>query len=546
MAPIILLLFFLSFSDAYAEEFPYEPPKNFSLSPRFIAQHHPVTTNNPAAQLYFDQGLTMLYAFNQDAAYWSFLKASEADPNLAMAYWGMAYVLKKNAAQDKQRNSKASEHMKQALDHQNSASASERAYIDALSKMFLSQQGDAYTQAMRSLHLQYPDDPDAAVFYADVLLSLDPWHRGSNSEEPSGQEAITLLGSVLKNFPDHIGANHYYIHAVEATSHPEWALPAADRMQRLLPASGHIVHMPSHIYILFGDYHKVVQANQNAVAVDRSYIRDYGLSGTYPVNYLCHNLYFLTRASVMEGNFGTAIQAADELERTYLPRQASDPVEEYATVTLMVQLRFQRWKDILQRAEPDPKMFMNHALWNYARGMAFAYQGNIDKAIDAQKRFQDEAKGISDKYDFGFTPVDAILPFAEASLKAQILLAQGKKDEAKDILSKAIANQDKYAPDWYIPLRESLGGLFIEDAQYAQAEKVFRDDLARQPLSGRSLFGLVQALKGQAKSSDLYWVQQQFQKAWLYSDTEIQTLFYKQINRDPGHVREQGGQRNAP
>lgn len=519
MAPFILLLFCLGFFGAHAAEFPYAPPKNFTLCPKYIAQHHPVTTNNPAAQLYFDQGLTMLYAFNHDAAYWSFLKASEADPDLAMAYWGMAFVLKKNAGQDKQINSKASEHLKQALDHQSKASISERTYIDALAKMF-SKQGDAYTKSMGSLHGQYPDDPDAAVFYAEVLLSLDPWHRGSNAAEPAGQEALKVLEAVLKNFPDHLGANHYYIHAVEGSSHPERGLAAADRMQHLLPASGHIVHMPSHIYILLGDYHRVVQANENAVAVDRAYIRDYGMRGTYPVNYLCHNLYFLTRAAAMEGNFGTAIQAADELENTYLPRQAIDPVEEYATVSLMVQLRFQRWPEILNRAEPNAKMRMVHALWRYARGMAFAHQGDVAKATEEQKHLLDETSHIPDNYDYGFTPVGAIIPFAKASLEAQILKVQSNSTAAIGTLSQAIQKQDQWAPDWYFPLRETLGGLLLSAAKYPEAEKVFREDLARHPLNGRSLFGLMEALKAQNKGSDLFWVQLQFQKAWLYSDTD--------------------------
>ncbi|MCE5318363.1 MAG: hypothetical protein LLG04_13515 [Parachlamydia sp.] len=522
MAALIILLFCLGFSEAYAEEFPYDPPKNFTLSPRYIALHHPVTTDNPAAQLYFDQGLTMLYAFNQDAAYWSFLKASEADPNLAMAYWGMAFVLKKNADQDSQRNNKASQHLQQALDHQSRANGSERSYIAALAKMFISKPDDTYTEAMGNVHKQYPDDPDAAVLYAEVLMSLDPWHRSHDSEAPAGQEAIKLLESVLKNFPDHLGANHYYIHAVEASPHPEWALASADRMQKLLPASGHIVHMPSHIYIILGDYHRVVQANESAVAVDRAYIRHFGLRGTYPVNYLCHNLYFLTRAAVMEGNFGKSIQTAEELESTYLPQQATMPVEEYATVSLMVQLRFQRWKEILNRTEPNTKMHMVHALWLYARAMAYAHQGDVAKALEEQKRFQEEASPIPENYDFGFSPVGAILPFAKASLQAQILQAQGNTTAAIETLTQAVQEQDKWAADWYFPLRESLGGLLLGTAKYPEAEKVYREDLGRHPLSGRSLFGLMEALKAQGKSSDLFWVQLQFQKAWLYSDTDLE------------------------
>lgn len=536
--PLLLLSAFLFLiCRASADEFPYEPPKNFKLSYQYIALQHPVSTDNIAAQLYFDQGLTLLYAFNHDAAFWSFLRASETDPDLAMAYWGMALVLGKNInmANNPEREAKASQYYQKAVEHQSKASAIERAYIASLSKRYTNnpdpdfkKQDVAYSQALRDLHHTYPDDPDAAVLFAESLFDVDPWHQWSNSGQPlkDTPEAVTVLESVLKRIPDHLGANHYYIHAVEGSSHPEWALSCADRLARLLPASGHIMHMPSHIYFLMGDYRKAALANEAAVAVDRAYVEEYGTRGIYPVHYLSHNLFCLSQAYAMEGNFVRAEEAADELEKFYNPHYDRMPnLEEYCSASLQVQLRFNRWEEILKRAEPEQKKRMIHVLWLYARTLAYLGQGDLAKAVEEQKRFVSDVAKLPEGSTFGFNPADKITAIADAILQARILEAKGDKEASSEKLKLAIQIQDALRynepPDWYFPVRESQGGLLLRSSKYSEAEKVFREDLEHHPRNGRSLFGLREALKFQARSHDLYWVDLEFQKAWLYSDTDL-------------------------
>lgn len=520
-----------------ADEFPYTPPPNFTLNYEYIALHHPVSTKSAEAQLYFDQGLTLLYAFNHDAAYWSFLKASEADPHLAMAYWGMALVLGKNInfRNDPEREKKAYQHYLKAQELQNTVSANERAYIATLFKRYgqnanpdFDQESLAYSQAMRSLHESYPDDPDAAVLFAESLFDLDPWHQWTNAGKPlkDTPEAVKILESVLKKFPHHLGANHYYIHAVEGSLHPEWALPCADRLRHMLPASGHILHMPSHIYFLLGDYRQAALSNEAAAAVDRAYVQKYGVEGIYPVHYLSHNLFFLSRAYAMEGNYGKAKQAAEELESFYLPHFDRMPtLEVYASAILLVQLRFHRWEEILKSKEPDQKMPMMHVLWLYAQAQAHLGQGHLAEAIDAQKRFEQDVAKLPKDYNFGYNPAANLTAIAAALLKAKLLEFQGDKEAASQKLAEAVQMQDtlKYdePPDWYFPIRESLGGLLLRSGKYAEAEKVFREDLQHHPRNGRSLFGLKEALKAQSRLNDLYWVQNEFQTAWLYSDTQL-------------------------
>ncbi|MCE5315929.1 MAG: hypothetical protein LLG04_01020 [Parachlamydia sp.] len=532
-----LLLFLFISLNLLADEFPYEPPKNFTLSYQYIALHHPVTTTNPAAQLYFDQGLTLLYAFNHDAAFWSFLKASEADPDLAMAYWGMALVLGKNIniGNDPEREKKAYQLAQKAREHAKGASENEQAYVDAISVRYsdspapdYDQQGVAYSQAMRRLHVKYPDDPDAAVLFAESLMTIDPWHQWTQMGSPlkDTPEALTVLESVLKSYPMHLGANHYYIHAVEASAHPEWALICAERLKKMLPASGHILHMPSHIYFRVGDYRAAAQANENAVAVDRGYIREYGALGIYPVHYLSHNLFFLTRTYTVEGNYGRARQSAQELENLYLPHRHRMPeLEEYASPVMLVELRFNRWKEILDRAEPDPKMRMTHLLWLYARAQAYLGLGDKNRAAEEQKRFEEELTQLPKNYNFGLNPAIKIASIADNLLKARFLEADGHAGEASEKLLKAVQDQDDLRynepPDWYFPVRETLGGLFLRSSKYQEAERVFRKDLEHYPCNGRSLFGLREALKSQKQMDDFYWVDLQYQKAWLYSDTDL-------------------------
>lgn len=531
-----LLALSLLFSQLAAAEFPFSPPPNFILRPDYIAVHHPVTTKDVAAQLYFDQGLTLLYAFNHDAAYWSFLRASEVDPQLAMAYWGMALALGPNINMDptKKAAETAYKHVQKALSLVAGAGNSEQDYIRALAKRYKekgdneSEQAVAYSQSMKELAAKYVDDPDASTLYAESLLDIRPWDQWNANGEPYGGtlEAVSALERVLKNQPNHLGANHYYIHAIEASPNPERAQMAAQRLQKLLPASGHILHMPSHIYLLLGDYHQAALANLSAIAADHRYIREYGLTGIYPVHYLSHNLYFLSRAYSMAGDFQGAIGAASDLEELYLPHLTHMPdMEYYVPTSLFVYLRFHRWKEALGVSDPGFKAPVTQILWHFGRSVAFAALGDVDRAQVERKLFLEGSSQVQPDIQYGYNKAKTVLTLAEKVMDAKIAEAQRKPDQAIDLWRQAVEAQDVFhynePPDWFFAVRESLGGALLRAKRYGEAEMVFREDLVRHPRNGRSLFGLKESLLGQAKTSDLYWVSESYEQAWMYSDTEL-------------------------
>lgn len=535
---VIVFLFFWTIT-AWADEFPFTPPKNFKLEPAYIALHHPVTTQNILAQLYFDQGLTFIYAFNHDAAYWSFLRATEVDPNAAMAYWGMALAVGSNINMQitPERSKVAYESIQKAIAllTQNQISDHEKAYIQALAQRYSKntkadqkQLNQAYSEAMRKLSHQYVDDLDAATLFAESLLTSSPWMQWTSDGKPlSGtKEAVHTLESVLMRDPEHLGANHYYIHAVEASNHPERALMSANRLRKLLPASGHILHMPSHIYMLVGDYRRAAVSNEEALVVDRAYIRKYGLHGIYPVHYLSHNLYFLSRAYAMEGRFEESRRAAKELAALYLPHfQRMPELEYYAPSELFVLLRFHRWKDVLEVPKPQEEMHVTTALWYFGRAIAFASLGDVKQAIKEQEIFFKEKEHIPTGVEYGYNYVGKILTIAEYSLAAKIAEAQKDLPKSIEFLQRAIGEQDTLRynepPDWYFPIRESLGAAYLKLQQPADAEQVFRDDLKKHPRNGRALFGLKESLKTQSKWHDYEWVNQEFEKAWMYSDINL-------------------------
>lgn len=524
-------------SSCWGEDtFAFEPPQAFVLNPNYIALHHPVQTNSVAAQLYFDQGLTFIYAFNHEAAYWSFLKASQADPNMAMAYWGMALSLGMNINTPitNERSKKAYNAIQKAV--QLAKSGTEKKYAEAVAKRYSEdpkadqkKMAQEYSSEMKNLVSQYPDDLDAAVLYAESLLDLNPWNQWTVDGKPlpGTMEAVNTLESVIKRNPNHLGANHYFIHAVEASQHPEIALMSAHRLKTLLPSSGHIVHMPSHIFLLVGDYHQAALSNEEAIAADREYIRKMGLAGNYPVHYLSHNYYFLTRAYTMEGRFEDAKRAADQLASYYIPHYKMMPdLEYYATAPLTVLITFQRWEPILEMEEPPKEMEVYAALWHFGRGLAFANQGEMEKAKQEQKLFEEKKNKISPQKTFGYNHAAQILAIADGCLKAQMEESHGHLKEAIVHLNQAIEVQDALhynePPDWFYPVRDTLGNLLLKKGDFTEAEAVFRADLKRHPRNGRSLLGLLESVKKQNKTDAIYWINTEFQKAWMYSNISLQ------------------------
>ncbi|MBZ5656700.1 MAG: hypothetical protein LAO56_15645 [Acidobacteriia bacterium] len=517
----------------FAQNHAMEAPKPVTLMTGLGDLHHPVSTKNAEAQQFFDQGLRLIYAFNHDEAARSFQRASELDPKLAMAYWGIAEAVGPNyndpASED--RFKQAHEAIQKAVDLSGGAGDSERAYIAAMAKRFpadpkadLRKAAEDYHDAMREGVKNFPDDLDAATLFAESGMNLHPWGlwHPDGTPEAGTEEIVATLESVLKRDPNHMGAIHYYIHTVEASNSPERALAGANRLAALAPAAGHIVHMPAHIYIRTGDYAAAVKTNQEAAEADRAYIKGSGVQGIYPMMYYSHNLHFIAMCSAMTGDYVEAKKAGDMLAAHVGPAvKDMPPLEGFMTIPMAVAVRFHKWDEILAMKAPDPEMKTAVGFWHFARGMALAGKGKTSEAEAEYKVVADAEKATSP--DVVFTmPINNktkdILKIAENVLGAQIAFA--KKDNAAAVsrLRDAVAVQDglKYdePPDWFFPVRESLGGVLLLSGDAQGAEQVFREDLTRNPRNPRSLFGLHRALKAQERNSDAWFVEKEFHNAW--------------------------------
>ena len=502
--------------------------------------HHPVSTKSAGAQEFFDQGLRLIYAFNHDEAARSFQKASELDPKLAMAYWGIAEAVGPNyndpASED--RFKQAHEAIQKAVDLSGNVSEAERGYILAMVKRFpadpksdLRKAAEDYRDAMREMVKNNPDDLDAATLFAESGMNLHPWglwHRDGTPEEGT-EEIVATLESVIKRDPNHLGALHYYIHTVEASNSPERALAAANRLAALAPGAGHIVHMPAHIYIRTGDYAAAVKTNEEAAEVDRAYIKSSGVQGIYPMMYYSHNLHFIAMCSAMTGDYAKSHKAAEMLAAHVGPSvKDMPPLEGFMTIPMAVDVRFHKWDAILAMKAPDAEMKTTTGFWHFARGMALAGKGKISEA-EAEYKIVSEAEKATPPDEVFTMPINNktkdILRIAEDVLGAQVALAKKDNAAAAGMLRDAVVVQDtlKYnePQDWFFPVRESLGGVLLMSGDAKGAEQVFRDDLAKNPRNPRSLFGLHRALRAQGRNSDAWFVEQEFRKAWKGGAEEL-------------------------
>jgi tetratricopeptide (TPR) repeat protein len=505
--------------------------------------HHPVSTKIAEAQEFFDQGLRLIYAFNHDEAARSFQKAAALDPKLAMAYWGVAEAVGPNyndpASED--RFKQAHDAIQKAVDLSGSASNAERGYILAMAKRFpadpksdLRKAAEEYRDAMREVVKNNPDDLDAATLSAEAGMDLHPWglwHQDGTPEQGT-DEIVATLESVIRRDPNHMGALHYYIHAVEASNTPERALPAASRLAAQAPAAGHIVHMPAHVYIRTGDYEAAVKTNQEAAAADRAYIKSSGAKGMYPMMYYSHNLHFIAMCSAMNGDYAEAHRAGDMLAAHVGPFvKDMPPVEGFMTIPMAVDVRFHKWDAILAMKAPAAEMKTTTGFWHFARGMALAGKGKISEAEAEYKIVSEAEKSTPPDVVFNM-PINNktkdILKIAEDILGAQVALAKKDNASAVAMLRDAVAVQDtlKYnePQDWFFPVRESLGGALLLGGDAKGAEQVFRDDLTKNPRNPRSLFGLHQALKAQDRNSDAWFVEQEFRKAWKGEELKVEDL----------------------
>ena len=500
--------------------------------------HHPVTTKNPEAQKFFDQGLALIWAFNHEEALLSFQRAAKLDPDCAMAYWGIALAVGPNyndTEPDLNREKTAWDAVQRGLAIAPNATRAEQDYLMVLSTRYtnepkpdLKQLALFYKTAMGSLVQKYPDDLDAAVLYAESAMDLRPWQLWTADGKPAEgtEEIVATLESVLKRDPNHIGANHFYIHALEASPHPERALASADRLAKLAPEAGHLVHMPGHIYIRTGDYAGAVHANEDAAEVDREYIQKFNVTGMYPAMYYSHNLHFLAVAASMEGRFTEANNVAAQLVGNTTPLLKEIPmVESFLPTRMLVLVRFHRWEEVLKLPEPDAAALTTRALWHFSRGMAFAQTSRTYDADHERRSLFAAANNVPEDATFGFNRARDILSLAAHMLEGHISLARVSIPAAVEHFRQAAQIEDglRYdePPDWYIPARESLGRTYMIGNQYEDAEKVFREELAHHPHSPRALFGLSQCLKAEGKKADAKQTELDFRAAWKNADVKL-------------------------
>jgi len=515
--------------------------KSTVLMPGLGQHHHTISTKSPEAQRFFDQGLTLVFAFNHEEAARAFRRASELDPQSAMAFWGVALALGPciNLDVDPPHEKAAYKAVQKALSLAPGATESERAYIQALAKRYsadpkvdLRKLDVEYANAMGEVSKHYPDDLDAVTLYAESLMDLHPWKLWTLDGRPTEgtEEIVAVLESVLRRDPYHLGANHYYIHATEASPHPEWALASARRLETLAPAAGHLVHMPAHTYMRVGDYSAAAHSTAAGADVDRAYLRESGTFGSmYDMMYHCHNLHFLAASAGMEGNFIRAKRAADELAEHVGPMLNDMPVAEvYVPTPIFVLVRFHRWDEILRLPPPNPKLAMTTAFWHFARGSAFAAKGLISMAEAERTILETARKQTPADLEFSFfsNKAQTFLDLAENVLEARIAAAKGDHEGAIKHWEQAAQIEDrlKYGepPEWFYPIRESLGGALLLNGQADRAEAVFRADLKQYPRNPRSLFGLLKALEAQNDSAGVEEVRKEFEAAWKSADVTLE------------------------
>jgi len=529
-----------------------EPPQQSTsptgaIAPRLqkLGSHvFPVSTKNKQAQLFMNQGLDLSYAFNHAEAGRAYREAARLDPDLAMAYWGDALALGPNinAPMDPANEPKALEVIQKAVALKAKASPREQALIDALTQRYSGRAEDrkardvAYADAMRKVHLQFPDDQDIAMLYVESVMDLRPWGYWTRDGTPYERttEIVALTEQVIARNPLHPAALHLYIHLMEAYQAGK-AEAAADRLQTLMPAAGHMVHMPAHIYQRVGRYADAAHSNELAIAADEDYISQCRAQGLYPMAYYPHNLHFLWFAATAEGRSKLAIEAArkaasqvsDETLKA-VPLLAGFRVVPYFALT-----RFGKWDEMLREPQPPTTSAYMTGMWHYARGTAFLGKGQVDSADQEFAKLDSTMADKSlDQPLFSPNTGRQVLSIAREVLAGGIAAAKKNYDPAIAHLERAVRLEDALVytepSEFHYPPRHALGAVLLEAGRPAEAETVYWEDLKRNRENGWALFGLLQALKAQAKNEDASLVEARFKKAWARADVTLSSSRFGQ------------------
>lgn len=512
------------------------PKTGLRIYPGFDGYSRQVTTRSPEAQRWFDQGLQLLYGYNHDEAIRSFEQAAEIDPSCAMAWWGSAYarglhINKPEMSEEQSRLAReAADNALAALDNE---SAVERALIHAVSTRYQwpapedrSDLDQAYTTAMEQVWHQFPNDPDVASLFAESLMNLQPWDLWTGEGKPKGRtlEIVAVLERTLDLHPNHPGANHFYIHAIEASPWPELGVAAAERLQNLVPGSGHLVHMPSHIFIRVGRYADAAAANERAIEADEAYFAIAPKPDFYSL-YFIHNIHFLAYAAMMEGRFETALAAARKIERDIPPEFLKNYVtfaDGFMTTPLHVLIRFGKWQEILNEPEPDDWRLLSRVQRHYARCVALA---NLHRLKEAQAEFDSMnqvAAQIDDTWIIGNNQALDVIAIGRAMASGEMAYHNGQLETAYKILQEGIALEDQLSydepPGWMQPVRHALGALLLAGEHAADAEQVYRADLERHPNNPWALLGLQQSLEQQNKTVEASELLDMVRQAWSRAD----------------------------
>jgi tetratricopeptide (TPR) repeat protein len=500
--------------------------------------HMAITTRSPVAQRFFDQGLRLTYGFNHDEAIKAFREAARLDSTCAMCWWGIAYALGPNinAPMDTSAVKPAWEALKRAVRAAPHVGPRDRAYVRALEARYAADPpanraalDSAWSRAIGEVARRYPRDDDAATLYAESLMDLRPWNYWSNAGKPrapSTLETVAVLERVVKRRLDHPGACHFYIHAIEASTFAARAVPCAERLGNLVPGAGHLVHMPTHIYMRLGRWEDAVDHNAQAVHVDQAYVDARHPTGVYPLGYVPHNYHVMWEALEMLGRSEEALSAA----RTIAEKVPADavraipPFEYYSPVVLFTLARFSRWDDALREPAPPPDLRYTTGIWHYVRGLAHGAKGDFAAAAAERDSVSAIAARIPPEMTANLNSERALLEVAEHHLAGDIAARQGRTDDAVRALRAGIAVEDELTYDepsaWPLPLRQQLGAVLLAAGRAKEAERAYREDLVRYPRNGWSLRGLAESLKAQGRAKDGAAIEAQFRKVWARADVE--------------------------
>lgn len=504
--------------------------------------HFKVSTANASAQKFFDQGLSLYYAFNHAEAYRSFNEASRLDPNCAMAFWGQALCLGPNinAPMDASDATVVFNAIQKAVFLAPKSTEREQAYIMALSERYVANPpadrahlDSAYARAMKKVVDKYPADLDAASLYAEALMDLSPWNfwLKDGSAQPWTGEILALLEGVLKKDQNHVGANHFYIHAVEASQKAEAGMPSAKRLETLLPSAGHLVHMPAHIYIRTGRYHEGSLTNEASIKADQAYLNECNSQGLYALIYHPHNYHFLWACTTLEGRKSYALETGQILSSKADTTLMSGPfgffVQHMYSTPIFAMVRFGEWDRLLKMAEPQKNAIYARAMWHYGRGVAYAKTGKADLAEKEGLALLPLLKDttLTSISAGALNSPNALMDIAGRVLSAEIYVAKKNYDKAILTLTEAVVLEDNLnynePADWHHPVRQILGAVLLESGKTKEAEKLYLEDLKTYPENGWSLFGLHQSLLKEGRKQEALQVKSRLEKAFAHSDIKL-------------------------